>query len=142
MYMGLVVKRLVLVLLLLCSVTLLAGESLDAATKRLSTVDVFAFGGVGYAGSTSKGEIDFKIVLSQSPVDALDTYEKLYAIGNAQGKAYALSGMKKLNPARFKELLTSSGSATDQVKVMRGCIVSRESLRDVARQIDHHKFQF
>jgi len=50
---------------------------------------------------TSKGEIDFKFVLAQPKPTALDAFERLYAIGNSQGKSYALSGLKKLAPERF-----------------------------------------
>ena len=135
-------RRCVTVLLLLCGVTTLAEEPPDAALKRLSTVGIFAFGGVGYAGVTSKGEIDFKIVLSQPQPVALTAFEKLYATGNPQGKLYALSGIKKLNPSRFKELLASTEAPTDEVEVMRGCVISHELLRDVAKQIDRGKFRF
>jgi hypothetical protein len=141
MRVGLMFIHCVLLSLSLGSGTVLASEHLDAATKGLSTTEVFAFGGVGYAGVISQGEVDFKILLSQSSSDALAAFETLYATGNPHAKAYALSGIKKLNPGRFKVLLASS-STKDQVKVMRGCIVSRESLHDVAAQIDQHKFRF
>jgi hypothetical protein len=108
----------------------------------LSAVEEFAFGGVGYAGAISKGEIDFKLVLSQPGPIALSGFEKLYASGNPQGRSYALSGIKKLNPPRFHELLISARTSTDKVDVMRGCIISHESLRDVVMQIDRGKFRF
>jgi hypothetical protein len=95
--------------LLLCGIGALAGDSIDSALKRLSNVEIFAFGGVGYAGMTSKGEIDFKLVLSQPQPVALAGFKTLYATGNPQGKSYALSGIKKLNPNRFKDLLASLG---------------------------------
>ena len=129
--------------LVLCGVTpLLANDSVDAAVNRLSTVEKFAFGGVGYAGVTSKGEIDFKFVLAQPQSTALSAFEKLYATGNTQGKSYALAGIKKLAPQRFKELAAAIAKSTDEVEVMRGCIVSHEALRDVAKQIDQGKFRF
>jgi hypothetical protein len=136
------VKRCVAVLLLLCGVAAFADDSLDAALKRLSTVGQFAFGGVGDAGVTSKGEIDFKVVLSQPQPVALTAFEKLYATGGPQAKSYALSGIKKLNPSRFKVLLASAEASTDEVEVMRGCVISHELLRDVAKQIDLGKFRF
>jgi len=136
------VKRFVVVLLLFCGVSAFADDSLDAALKRLSTVGQFAFGGVGYVGVTSKGEIDFKVVLSQPQSAALTAFEKLYATGDPQGKSYALSGIKKLNPSRFKELLASAQASTDEVEVMRACVISHELLRDVAKQIDLGKFRF
>jgi hypothetical protein len=134
--------RLVALFLLFCGTAASADKHIEAAVKRLGSVGTFAFGGVGYAGVTSKGEIDFKFVLSQPPPVALAAFEKLYADANPQGKSYALSGMKKLNPNRFKELLATLGASTDEVEVMRGCVISHESLREVAKQIDGGKFRF
>jgi len=130
------------ILMLLCGVAVRADDSVASALKRLSTVEKFAFGGVGFAGVTSKGEIDFKLILSQPQAAALSAFEELYATGNPQGKSYALSGMKKLNPQRSKELLAALETSTDEVEVMRGCIVSHERLRDVAKQIERGKFRF
>ena len=130
------------ILLLLCSMSrALAGDTV-AAVNRLSTVERFAFGGVGYAGVTSKGETDFKFVFAQPKATALDAFERLYATGNPQGKSYALSGLKKLAPKRFAELVAALGQSTEKVEVMRGCIVSHEPLREVAKQIGQGKFQF
>ena len=136
-----ITKRL-LVLVVLCGVSRVHGnDSVDAAVNRLSIVDIFAFGGVGFAGVTSKGEIDFKFVLAQPQSTALSAFEKLYATGNPQGKSYALAGIKKLAPQRFKELAATLEKSTDEVVVMRGCIRSHEALRDVAKQIDQGKFR-
>lgn len=134
-------KWLLILLVLPCVSPILADETVNAAVKRLSAVGQFAFGGVGYAGVTSKGETDFKIVLAQPKPMALDAFEKLYAIGNAQGKSYALSGLKKLAPQRFAELLPTLGKSTE-VEVMRGCVITREPLPDVAQQIGQGKFRF
>jgi hypothetical protein len=127
--------RRVAVFLLLYGVAVRADERLDAAVKRLASVSTFAFGGVGFAGVTSKGEIDFKFVLSQSVPVALAAFENLYANGNPQAKAYALAGIKKLNLDRFKQLLPIAGASTDEVMVMRGCILSHEPLRKIAQCI-------
>ena len=95
--------------LLLYAVVPRADDAVDAAVRRLAKVETFAFGGTGYAGVTSKGEIDFRLLVSQPPQVALAAFEKLYAAGNPQGKSYALSGFKKLDPRRFKELLAAGG---------------------------------
>ncbi len=128
--------------LLLHGVVARADEHLDAVVKRMASVSIFAFGGVGYAGVTSKGEIDFKFLLSQSAPVALAAFEKLYANGNPQAKSYALAGIKKLNLNKYKELLVIAGTATDKVQVMRGCISFQESLQNVAKEIDGGEFQF
>jgi hypothetical protein len=120
----------------------LADEAVDAAVNRLATVREFAFGGVGYAGIISKGEIDFKLVLNQPKPTALTAFERLYAIGNPQGKSYAFSGLKKLAPERFAELTGTLAKSTEVVYVMRGCIISHESLPAVAKQIARGKFRF
>src|SRR5580698_2550885 len=120
----------------------LADSIINSAVNRLTSVEWFAFGGVGYAGVTSEGEADFKVVLAQPTQTALKAFEKLFAIGNPQAKSYALSGLKKLAPQRFRELLATTTNSTKTVEVMRGCILSHEPLREVAKQIDQGQFQF
>ena len=135
------IQWLFIFLVLLCGVSpVLADDTVDAAVNRLSTVERFAFGGVGFAGVISKGETDFRLVLAQPKPLALSTFEKLYAVGNPQGKSYALAGLKKLAPQRFTEVIATLGKSTEQVEVMRGCIVSHEPLPDVAKQIGQGKF--
>jgi hypothetical protein len=130
-------------LLVLLSISpVLADDTVEAALNRLSTVEQFAFGGVGFAGVVSKGETDFKFVLAQPEPTALNAFEWLYATGNPQGKSYALAGLKKLAPQRFTELVAALQKSTDKVEVWRGCIVSHEPLPDVAKQIGQGKFRF
>jgi len=132
-----------LIVLVLFSISpVLADDTVDAAVNRLSTVGQFAFGGVGFAGVTSKGETDFRLVLAQPKTTALNAFERLFAIGNPQGKSYALSGLKKLASARFAELVAALANSTEEVKVLRGCIVSREPLPEVAKQIANGSFRF
>jgi hypothetical protein len=132
-----------LILLVLFSISpVRADDTVGAAVGRLSAVKAFAFGGVGYAGVTSKGEIDFKFLLAQPKPTALNAFERLYAIGNPQGKSYALSGLKKLAPERFAELVATLAKSTEEVEVMRGCIVSHQPLPALAKQIGQGKFRF
>ena len=133
---------LVAIFLLLYGVAGRSDESLDALVKRLEAVGTFAFGGVGFAGVVSKGEIDYRFVLSQPAPVALDAFEKVYAFGNPQAKAYALAGIKKLDFKRFGELLANAGVSGDKVQVMRGCIITREPLGSVAKEIDGGDFRF
>ena len=116
-------------------------EAVDAAVKRLAAVSTFAFGVVGDPGVISEGEIDFKLVSSQSAPTALAAFEQLYASGNPQAKAYALFGMKKLSLNRYKELLAIAEASAEQVEVMRGCKVSYWPLHHVAKQIDGDEFR-
>jgi len=42
-----------------------AAESVDATFDRLAKADVFAFGPTGYAGIISRGEKDYRVILSR-----------------------------------------------------------------------------
>jgi hypothetical protein len=64
-------------------------------------------------GVTFKGEIDFKFVLAQPRSTALSAFERLYASGDPQGKAHALTGIKKLDPQRFTEPVTALAKSND-----------------------------
>ena len=108
----------------------------DAAVKRLAIIETFAFGGVGYAGRTSEGEVNFRTILSEPRDRALALYEKLYATGNLQAKCYALAGIRALSPARFRDLYHSIRTSKEDVRTMRGCIVSSERLSHIADEID------
>jgi len=129
-------KRWVMVLLLLCGTLAWADDLADAAIQRLSTVSMYAFGGVGFVGRITQGELDFRIVVAQPREVAEAAFEKLYASGNPQAEAYALAGMKKMNPARFKELVMLAEGSTQEVRTGRGCIISREPLRQIAQGLD------
>jgi hypothetical protein len=50
--------------------------------------------------------------------------------------------MKKLNQNRFEEWLAGTQSSSQRVKLMRGCMISRKALSDIAMQIDRKEFGF
>jgi hypothetical protein len=131
-----------LAILLLCLTA--TGFSEDttpaAALQRISTVKVFAFGGIGYAGTTSEGERDYKTIMSQPAAEALASFEKLYATGNPQAKSYALAGIRKLDKQRFSELLASVRASGLKVETESGCIVSEKLLAEVALELSFGKY--
>ncbi|MGA7684229.1 MAG: hypothetical protein WCA58_04380 [Terriglobales bacterium] len=106
----------------------------DATLDRLTKVEIFAFGPIGYAGITSQGEKDYKLILAR-PSAAADL-ERLLSAGNAQGKSYALVGIRTINPHRFKELSGSLRDSKVDVTTESGCIVSHESLGSVLQRIE------
>ena len=123
-------------LLLLCGTLAAAEDPTDAAVKRLSRVGLYALGGVGFAGKVTQGTLDYRMLLEQPKPMAEAAFEKLYASGNPQARAFALTGMKKVNPARFKEMLVSAEDSTERVNTGRGCILSREPLMAIAMGLD------
>ena len=110
----------------------------DAVVERLAKVGVFAFGPVGFAAITSPGETDYRTVLNRT--SALEDFEKLYSTGNLQAKCYALVGIHRLNPTRFRELIRPLLDSKETVNTMTGCILSREALGNVIKQIESGRF--
>ncbi|HLI77857.1 MAG TPA: hypothetical protein VKV02_13005 [Acidobacteriaceae bacterium] len=102
----------------------------NPALGRLLHAAMFALGPVGYAGQTSPEERDYRQILAQP--NALASFEELFARGNKQAKSYALAGMRQLSPARFRELYATLPDPNAKVHTMHGCIVSDETLRQVA----------
>ena len=101
-----------------------AVQPFDTAFERLAEVERFAFGPAGYTGVTSSGEKDYRAMLARP--SAMAEFERLFSSGNIQGKCYALVGIRKLNPQRFKELTQSLRSSKEPVETMQGCIVFHE----------------
>jgi hypothetical protein len=98
--------RLILVLVfVVISCAAQAQDLAASASKRIAGTPYFAFGGVGYAGQTSKGEIDFHVLLAQPTEAALRSFEKLYGTGNAEAKAYALAGIRQLTRISHQQLI-------------------------------------
>ena len=110
----------------------------DAVVERLAKVGVFALGPVGFAAITSPGETDYRTVFNRS--SALEDFEKLYSTGNLQAKCYALVGIHRLNPTRFRELIRPLLDSKETVNTMTGCILSREALGNVIKQIESGRF--
>jgi hypothetical protein len=130
------VKRFAAVLLVvLCSIAP-AQDTLSATVKSITKTGVFAFGGVGFIGKISQGEIDFRAIQSQPAAVALASFETIYATGDPAAKSYALAGIRQLDGARFKELLQSLNGSQETVFTMHGCIMERHRLAEVANAID------
>lgn len=111
----------------------------DAVLDRLSKVERFAFGPTGYAGVTSAGEKDFRTLLGRG--SAVTDFEKLFAEGNMQAKSYALVGIHKLSPTRFKELARPLRDSKESVTTMQGCIISDEPFAYILKQIEYGKYR-
>jgi len=111
-----------------------AGDSVDPVLDRIAKVDRFAFGGTGYAGVMSLGEKDYRVILTRP--SALLDFEKLFSVGNAQGKSYALMGIRTLDPARFKQISLPLRGSTEEVVTQSGCIVDHESFGSVLKRIE------
>lgn len=110
------------------------GQPVDSTFERLSKIDRFAFGPTGYAGVTSQGEKDYKLILSRP--SAIADFERLVLVGNPQAKSYALVGIRVLNVNRFKELAHSLSDSNEEVVTQSGCIVFHKSFKAVLSRIE------
>ena len=110
----------------------------DPALNRLAHVDHFAFGGVGFAGVTSLGEKDYRLILARP--SALADFERLFAVGNIQAKCYALAAIHDLDHRKFAELASRLRNSKGQVRVMSGCIVSQQALSSVVARVEAGAF--
>jgi hypothetical protein len=113
-----------------------------AAAHRISSVNVFAFGGIGFAGKTSDGEKDFRIVYSQSHNVSLKFFEDLFRNGNPEAMSYALAGIRQLAPARFVTLRQSLAGSSAKVVTMSGCIIEDRLLTTVADDIGKGNYDY
>lgn len=109
-------------------------QTVDVAFERLTKVGLFAFGGVGFAGATSPGEKDYKVILSRP--SAMADFERLYSSGNITAKCYALVAMRRLSLRRFTELAQPLRNSNEKVATMHGCIMSRKPLGVIINQIE------
>jgi hypothetical protein len=119
-----------------CFAALRPRRTLSATVKSLAKTGVFAFGGVGFIGKISQGEIDFRAIQSQPAAVALSSLETIYATGDPAAKSYALAGIRQLDRERFKGILLSLDGSQQEVFTMEGCIMERRRLVDVAKAID------
>jgi len=129
-------RKFLFAFLLLGVMPMNAQTSVEQSIQGMAHVDYFAFGGVGYAGSTSKGELYFRRIMLEPPDHALALFEELYKTENLQARSYALVGIRALKPSRFKELYEGVLTAKGDVTTMQGCMVGSEHFGDIARQIN------
>jgi hypothetical protein len=126
-------------LIMLVGFGLHAQEPPDVVLERLAAVKIFAIGGIGFAGVRSQGEKDYRIILSRN--SALSDFEKVYASGNSQAKAYALVGIHILDTKRFDEVLLIIKASNEEIMTERGCMISTEYLGAIAKQIQRGQYE-
>jgi hypothetical protein len=105
-----------------------------ASVPELANIHVFAFGGVGFAGATSNGETEYRKI--QAGTRAQSHFEELFQSGSLEAKCYALVGLQKLSPRKFRELSAPWRTATAQVTTMRGCVIGHEPIALIIKSIE------
>ena len=119
----------------LLSVTFLQAEQRSDPDSVLRTTSSFALGGVGVAGSMSEGERALREVLNQP--DATARLENALPNASPAGQLYALLGLRLRDRAAYQRALEKYGGNSATVPTMRGCMLQKESFRDLVKQIEH-----
>jgi len=105
----------------------------DPTLIRLENAYSFSFGGVGMMLATSESEVDYRTIISRT--SASEDLEELFRRGNAPAKCYALTGLRKANPARFEALAAGFHTTKTCIPITRGCLTFAYSAAEVVRRI-------
>jgi len=127
-------KARILMALLISILPVRAQDTPDSVLDRLSKVRVFAFGGVGFAGVTSKGQADYRIIFRRP--SALNDFQKLLAFGTPEARLYALAGIRAKDPKGFGKIAQSFRQSKEDVRTQSGCIVQGEQFAVVLKRIE------
>jgi hypothetical protein len=127
---GIVLVRTTVLLLLTWAVTVHAADSFET----LSSIHDFAFGGIGAAGTTSKGEVAFRDIYNRP--SAKDDFLKLLSSGNPQAKCYALVALRSLDPQTFSSKIETYKKDKTNVTTIGGCMIAVLPMSSVATNIE------
>jgi hypothetical protein len=105
---------------------------------NLQSAGSFALGGIGVAGTMSAGERALRELLKQS--DAVAQLEALISSASPAGKLYALLGLRVRDRAAYERALEKCRTTDANVGTARGCILSRESFRDLLKEIERGQY--
>ncbi len=105
----------------------------EVEVGRNVRIRTFAFGGVGYAGVTSEGEKYFFTVLTSAGAKG---FAELFERGDAQAKAYALTGLRWLSDTRYERLRDAFVAAGGNVQMAQGCLFGEFEASEIAARID------
>ena len=130
--------RTVLAIALAWAVFFLSMNWAAAEPKSLAEVAEFAFGGVGVAGIESQGERLFRGVMDEP--DAVATFKAVLGKGTPAAKLYALCGIRLLSEKDFDAAAAPLLKSDEKVTTMRGCMVSKERVGELAHQIGAGSF--
>jgi hypothetical protein len=109
----------------------------ESAT-RVESAESFALGGIGIAGTMSAGERALRAVLEKA--DAVAQLEALLPSATPAGKLYALLGLRIRDRAAYNRALEKCRTTDATVETARGCMLSRESFRDLVKEIERGQY--
>ena len=120
------------------AVVSIATSSENSAAQDVAAAKSLAFGGVGVAGLMSEGERNLRTVLEG--LDASQQLQAAFPHATAAGKLYILVGLRRCDRFAYQKVFDSLGRPSDDVEVVRGCMISKEAFRQVLLQIQDGRF--
>src|SRR6266513_5989726 len=116
----------------------LAATSENSAVRDLAAAKSFAFGGVGVAVLRSEGERNLRAVLERP--DASRQLQTALAHATPAGTLYILVGLRRCDRAAYQKIFGSLARPSDDVEVVRGCMISKEPFGQILSQIQDGRF--
>ena len=98
-----------------------------------SSNDVFAMGGIGFAGTRPAKLVAYQAILRRP--DATLVFQKLLASPSAVTRLYALTGIAKSSPTVFRQIAPKYQNRREVVKMMGGCIAFERPFGDAVRDL-------
>src|SRR5437763_4638600 len=92
-----------------------------------------SFGGVGYGGFTSRGEVAFHSIMLTT--NALQTFFRVLTNGTPAAQLYALCAIQERTPQTFEESARSLVMCNPKVEQMRGCFFWEERASNVINRM-------
>lgn len=114
----------------------LAVRALATPAEDLAQAELFAFGGIGYAGVTSNGERDFGRVIAGPKVAEQLAWVATH--GRPAARVYAMVGLHHVDRAAYERL--KGDIAALHCATMTGCIGGTVDGSDVLRDIENGRF--
>ena len=116
----------------------LAASSENSAAHDVAAAKSLAFGGVGVAGIMSEGERNLRAVLAQP--NASQQLQAALAQATPAGKLYILVGLRRCDRVAYQKAVEALGRPSDDVEVVRGCMISKEPFRQALSQVQDGRF--
>lgn len=110
-------------------------EAGQKAYRSLLTEKVFAIGGVGYSGETSKGELALDLLIEEK--DAINAFRQLIRDASSEGALYGLFGLQMLRCECYNDELAKLRSVhfgrenLTPFTTQSGCIVIVANTHDM-----------
>lgn len=108
------------------------------AFSQIATAKLFAFGGVGFAGTTTEGELAFRKIFASNTAEA--DFLRLLEQANPQGRSYALVGLRLKNLERFRERVKPFLRSRTTVETAAGCIPRTMTEAELAADINAGRY--